>query len=71
MALHLMATDVVNSLNFESGDEQLADYLAGESLNVDLPKGWCLVTVDVFGIGWGKVANGRLNNYLPKGLRRR
>ncbi len=71
LALHLMATDVVNSLDFESGDKQLADYLAGESLSVDLPKGWCLVTVDGFGIGWGKVANGRLNNYLPKGLRRR
>ncbi len=71
LALHLTANDVVNSLNFESSDLGLADYLAGESLSVHLPKGWCLVTVDGYGVGWGKVANGRLNNYLPKGLRRR
>ena len=71
LALALVSSDVANCLDLSCDDALLRDYLAGESLRVDLPKGWCLLAVDGFGIGWGKVAGGRLNNYLPKGLRRR
>jgi 16S rRNA C967 or C1407 C5-methylase (RsmB/RsmF family)/NOL1/NOP2/fmu family ribosome biogenesis protein len=32
--------------------------------------GWVLVTVDGFGLGWGKRTGGTLKNHYPKGLRR-
>ncbi len=71
LALALQGSDVACTLDLGSNDPLLSDYLAGESLRVDLPSGWCLVCVDGFGIGWGKVSGTRLNNYLPKGIRRR
>ena len=33
-------------------------------------KGWCLVTVDGYSIGWGKGDGNVLKNHYPKGLRR-
>ena len=55
-------------------DPRLAAYLAGGDLPAgDLPpgrNGWTLVTVDGFGLGWGKSAGGRLKNHFPRGQRR-
>lgn len=39
-------------------------------LNMDGEKGWYLVTVDGYSIGWGKLAGGILKNHYPKGLRK-
>ncbi len=48
-----------------------AAYLKGESLPCDPSlKGWTLVTVDGYSVGWGKAAGGMLKNHYPKGLRR-
>ena len=33
-------------------------------------KGWCLVCVDGYSLGWGKLAGGILKNHYPKGLRK-
>ena len=33
-------------------------------------KGWCLVTVDGYSLGWGKGDGTVLKNHYPKGLRR-
>ena len=33
-------------------------------------KGWCLVTVDGYSLGWGKGDGQQLKNHYPKGLRR-
>jgi NOL1/NOP2/fmu family ribosome biogenesis protein len=33
-------------------------------------RGWCLVTVDGYSIGWGKGDANVLKNHYPKGLRR-
>ena len=33
-------------------------------------KGWYLVTVDGYSLGWGKLSGGILKNHYPKGLRR-
>ena len=52
-------------------DERVRRYLKGETLDVDdlterKAKGWYLVCVDGFPLGWGKVSNGTLKNkYLP------
>ena len=52
-------------------DHRVIRYLKGETIEVDdLPlkrqKGWQLVCVDGFPLGWGKLVNGSLRNkYLP------
>ena len=52
-------------------DERVRRYLKGETLDVDdlterKAKGWYLICVDGFPLGWGKVSNGTLKNkYLP------
>ncbi len=50
-----------------------ADYISG--LSVRTPeaqsrKGWCLMLVDGYSIGWGKAAGGQIKNHYPKGLRK-
>ena len=44
--------------------------MAAEQENVSLPKGWCLVCVDGYSLGWGKAAGSVLKNHYPKGLRK-
>ena len=44
-------------------------YLAGNVIFSE-KKGWCLVTVDGYSIGWGKGDGTQLINHYPKGLRR-
>ena len=58
-------------VNITAEDERILKYLKGETIDVDdlvLPKdkGWFLVLVDGYPLGWGKLANGTLKNkYLP------
>ena len=42
---------------------------AGQA-EVSMPKGWCLVCVDGYSLGWGKAAGAVLKNHYPKGLRK-
>ena len=62
------------AVRWAAGDPRLAVYLSGGDLPAtDLPPGpdgWTLVTVDGFGLGWGKRAGGRLKNHFPRGQRR-
>ncbi len=48
---------------------QMAAYLHGDVVPGE-PRGWCLVTVDGYSIGWGKGDGRVLKNHYPKGLRR-
>ena len=43
--------------------------LNGQTLQADGEKGWYLMTVDGYSIGWGKLAGGMIKNHYPKGLR--
>ncbi len=43
---------------------------SAEQADVSLPKGWCLVCVDGYSLGWGKAAGAVLKNHYPKGLRK-
>lgn len=58
-------------IDLSSLDHRVIRYLKGETIDVDdLPlkrqKGWQLVCVDGFPLGWGKLVNGSLRNkYLP------
>ncbi|WP_374722584.1 RsmF rRNA methyltransferase first C-terminal domain-containing protein [Peribacillus tepidiphilus] len=69
LALSLKGAEVKNKWNLEKDSLELMAYLRGESLTAEGPKGWYLVEVDGYSIGWGKLVNGVLKNHYPKGLR--
>jgi NOL1/NOP2/fmu family ribosome biogenesis protein len=52
------------------GVGQARRWIAGEPVAEEGPAGWVLVTVDGFGLGWGKRSGGVVKNRYPKGLRR-
>ena len=68
-ALALWLKDAANVLDLPADSRELAAYLHGETIPCS-QKGWCLVTVDGYGIGWGKGDGKVLKNHYPKGLRR-
>jgi NOL1/NOP2/fmu family ribosome biogenesis protein len=55
--------------NLDSDGKQIQEYLCGNVIPSE-KKGWCLVTVDSYPIGWGKGDGVQLKNHYPKGLRR-
>ncbi|MEW5986532.1 MAG: RsmF rRNA methyltransferase first C-terminal domain-containing protein, partial [Chloroflexota bacterium] len=69
LALALTPAQVNQQVNWAAADPTLAAYLAGHDLDSPGPDGWILVTVDGFGLGWGKRVRGRLKNHYPRGLR--
>ena len=70
LAMGLRAVDVKQILPLQADDPELLRYLRGEVLPSEGPKGWVLVTVDGFPLGWGKRVQGRLKSHLPTWLRR-
>jgi NOL1/NOP2/sun family putative RNA methylase len=69
LALSLKKEQVRQSFNFSSKDNQWIHYLKGETITTGADRGWILVTIDGFSLGWGKEAKGILKNFYPKGLR--
>lgn len=67
LALALRAEEIKRAVNFDV--DEIIPYLKGESLSIDGEKGWYVVQVNGYSIGWGKWANGVLKNHYPKGLR--
>lgn len=66
-AVALRGEDYASVLGLSRKDERVARYLRGETIEaeeheVQRPKGWQLVCVDGFPLGWGKLVNGRLKN---------
>ena len=55
--------------DYAADSAEIEAYLAGNVTAAAL-KGWCLVTVDGYSIGWGKGDGRQLKNHYPKGLRR-
>ncbi len=70
LAMGLNAQDVVHKLNFSSSDEDLYRYLKGETLFQEGKKGWKLITVEGYPLGWAKQVEGFLKNAYPPGWRR-
>lgn len=61
-------------VDFSSSDPRVVRYLKGETLSIESgdlgtdssASGWCLVCVDSFPLGWGKLIDGQLRNkYYP------
>ena len=74
LAMALRASDYASVLDFPQADERVRRYLGGETIDVeDLPcarkKGWQLVCVDGYPLGWGKLVNGTLKNKYHPGWR--
>ncbi len=75
LAMTLRKEDFQTVIDFSSSDLRVVRYLKGESLDVDelaetLPdSGWCLVCVDGFSLGWGKLVKGQLRNKYYLGWR--
>ena len=67
MALWLRSCNAVWDLSAQS--EDIAKYMHGDVVHSPV-KGWCLLTVDSYSIGWGKGDGKVLKNHYPKGLRR-
>ena len=68
LCLALTKDDFKNSIDFECDSIELKKFLMGETIECD-KKGWCVVTVNGFPIGWGKASNGILKNHFPKYMR--
>ncbi len=68
-ALALWLKDCKDTQDFPGDGAQIAAYLHGDVVPSHRI-GWCQVTVDGYGIGWGKGDGRVLKNHYPKGLRR-
>ncbi len=71
LAMYLKKKDYKNILDFPVHDQRVMKYLKGETLDVEditsaLNRGWYLVCVDGYPLGFGKLAGQTLKNkYLP------
>ena len=68
-ALALWLKECGNTVSFTADSPQIKAYLHGDVLPCET-KGWCLVQVDGYSIGWGKGDGIMIKNHYPKGLRR-
>ncbi len=69
LALYLHPGQVKHCVDLPADGEEIRAYLSGQALKREGEKGWYLVTVDGYSIGWAKQAGGVLKNHYPKGLR--
>ncbi len=69
LALALRPEDVTHVMNLSAESDEIRKYLNGQTLNCEGEKGWYLICVDGYSIGWGKLAGGIMKNHYPKGLR--
>ncbi len=69
MALALKKKDAARVLDFSSKSDEVIRYLKGETLSISGERGWNLVCVDGYPLGWAKQLQDMLNNYYPSGWR--
>ena len=68
LALSLSAEQVKQS--YDLNVEEAQRFIGGQTFTVEQEKGWHLITVDGYSLGWGKAAGGIMKNHYPKGLRK-
>ena len=83
LALAMKPKDARLTVDFSSDSQDIRQFLNGQTLRYagdgaeksqkkakdSASKGWTLITVDGYSIGWAKLAGGMLKNHYPKGLR--
>lgn len=70
LALALSPSDVKNYYSFSLEDRMAKAFINGETFSAQGEKGWYLVCVEGFSMGFGKLAGGIMKNHYPKGLRK-
>ena len=68
LALALCPKDVRNVWDLRS-ESDAGSYLKGQTFPARGEKGWYLVCMDGFSLGWGKLTGSMMKNHYPKGLR--
>jgi NOL1/NOP2/sun family putative RNA methylase len=73
-AMALKGSEYASVIDFDQDDDRVRKYLQGETLMVDdlnpaRAKGWQLVCVNGYPLGWGKLAGGTLKNKYHPGWR--
>ena len=68
-ALALWLKTAANTIDLPADSPQIRQYMQGQTLP-DSGRGWTLVQVDGYSLGWGKSDGKVLKNHYPKGLRR-
>lgn len=70
LALALSREQVKHYVELDINGSDWLGYLKGETLkSTSSFKGWVLITIKGFPIGWGKQSDGIIKNLYPKGLR--
>lgn len=69
LALALLPSRARHIWNLSSDAAEVRAYLNGQTFSAEGEKGWYLICVDGYGLGWGKLAGGVMKNHYPKGLR--
>jgi NOL1/NOP2/fmu family ribosome biogenesis protein len=69
LTMALGAADFRRVFNLEAGDHSVIRYLKGETLSREDEKGYTVVCMDGYPLGWAKQENGILKNLYPKGWR--
>ncbi|MCR5754042.1 MAG: RsmF rRNA methyltransferase first C-terminal domain-containing protein, partial [Acetatifactor sp.] len=70
LALAMAPNEAKYAFYLSSEDKLTRDYLNGLTFPAEGEKGWYLICVDGFSLGWGKLAGGIMKNHYPKGLRK-
>lgn len=70
LALNLNADGVKRTMQLTSAEPQAQAFINGQTLHYAGEKGWYLITVDGYSLGWGKLAGQIMKNHYPKGLRK-
>ena len=68
-ALALWLKKCENTLDLPENSKEIRMYMEGQVIPGNC-KGWCLITVGGYSIGWGKGDGNAIKNHYPKGLRR-
>lgn len=74
LAIALKASEYASVIDLPYSDDRIRKYLCGETIEVDdlqskRSKGWQLVCVNGYPLGWGKLVNGTLKNKYHAGWR--
>ena len=71
LALALAIDPAVTTRRIDLSTEQWRSYVHGDVLSgpAELSNGWYLLTCQGFNVGFGKLVNGTVKNFYPKGLR--
>lgn len=70
-ALALFLSPEAAGRHYEMTADEAEKYLRGETFACDMSlKGWMLLTIGGYSIGFGKAGGGQMKNHYPKGLRK-